>query len=130
MFSADEVPASIAFLVDNSNSMRPNRERVIASAVEFADHAHPNDEIIVLTFNEQVRHAFGPALAGQIDPGRFASAMSQAIAARGMTAIYDGILAGLERLQKGQHSRQVLIVVSDGEDNASNAKLASQCSPI
>jgi VWFA-related protein len=123
MFSADEVPASIAFLIDNSNSMRPNRERVIASAVEFVGHAHPQDEVVVLTFNEQVRHAFGPALAGQVDPGRFASAMSQAIAARGMTAIYDGILAGLDRLQNGGHSRQVLIVVSDGEDNASAAKL-------
>ena len=121
VFSAEEVPASIAFLIDNSNSMRPNRERVIASAVEFVGHAHPEDEILVLTFNEQVRHAFGPARAGQVDPARCASAMSQAIAARGMTAIYDGILAGLKRLQNGQHSRQVLIVVSDGEDNASAA---------
>ena len=123
MFSADEVPASIAFLIDNSNSMRPNRERVIASAAEFIGHAHPSDELFVLTFNEEVRHAFGPALAGQIDRSRFVSAMSQAIAARGMTAIYDGILAGLKRLLNSQHSRQVLIVVSDGEDNASVAKL-------
>ena len=36
MFSADEVPASVGFLIDNSNSMRPSRERVIASSVAFA----------------------------------------------------------------------------------------------
>ena len=36
MFSADEVPASVGFLIDNSNSMRPSRERVVASAVAFA----------------------------------------------------------------------------------------------
>src|SRR6185503_5229815 len=41
MFSADEVPASVGFLIDNSNSMRPNRERVVASAVAFAAHSHP-----------------------------------------------------------------------------------------
>lgn len=122
MFSADEVPASVVLLIDNSNSMRPNRDRVIAAATEFISHVHPKDEIVVLTFNEEVRHAFGPAHAGQVDPARFASAMSQAIAARGMTAIYDGVHAGLKRLEKAQHSRQVLIVVSDGEDNASAAK--------
>ena len=61
MFSGDEVPASVGFLIDNSNSMRPNRERVIASAVEFAKHSHPKDEVFVMTFNEQVRPAFGPA---------------------------------------------------------------------
>ena len=121
MFSADEVPASIGFLIDNSNSMHPNRERVIAAAVEFARHSHPQDEIFVMTFNEQVRHAYGPAVAGEMNPATFRAAMARAIAARGMTAIYDGILAGLKRVGIGGQTRQVLIVVSDGDDNASTA---------
>lgn len=123
MFSADEVPASIGLLIDNSNSMRPNRERVIASAVEFARHSHPKDEIFVLTFNEQVRPAFGPVVIGEMNMGEFGSAMSHAITARGMTAIYDGILEGLRRVGRGQHTRQVLIVISDGDDNASRSTL-------
>lgn len=121
MFSADDVPASVGLLIDNSNSMRPNRERVIASAVELVKHSYPKDEIFVLTFNEEVRRAWGPSITGETDPGRFASAMSAAIVARGMTAIYDAILAGLQRLAGGMHSRQVLIAVSDGDDNASKA---------
>jgi Ca-activated chloride channel family protein len=121
MFSADEVPASIGFLIDNSNSMHPNRERVIAAAVEFSKHSHPKDEIFVMTFNEQVRHAFGPAVAGEMNPATFRAAMTRAIGARGMTAIYDGILAGLKRVGEGGQTRQVLIVVSDGDDNASTA---------
>src|SRR5687768_15222350 len=125
MFSSDEVPASVGFLIDNSNSMRPNRDRVIASAVEFAKHSHPKDEIFVVTFNETVRPAFGPVVVGEMNMGVFGSAMSQAITARGMTAIYDGILDGLKRVSRGQHSRQVLIVVSDGGDNASFAPLNS-----
>ena len=40
-----------------------------------------------------------------------------------MTAIYDGIMSGLSRLERARHTRQVLIVVSDGGDNASQAKL-------
>jgi Ca-activated chloride channel family protein len=120
MFSADEVPASIGFLIDNSNSMQPSRERVIASSVAFAKHAHPQDEIFVLTFNEAVRHAFGPAVVEQMDSAVFARAMSEAIVGRGMTAIYDGLAAGLSRLEHARHTRQVLIVVSDGGDNASH----------
>ena len=123
MFSADEVPATIGFLIDNSNSMRPSRERVVASSVAFAKHADPRDEIFVMTFNEQVRRAWGPTVVSEINPEAFASAMSAAITARGMTAIYDGILAGLQGLEHARHTRQVLIAVSDGGDNASKATL-------
>jgi VWFA-related protein len=130
MFSADEVPATVGFLIDNSNSMRPNRERVIASSVAFAGSAHPKDEIFVLTFNETVRRAWGPAIAGEMNAGAFASAMDAAIVARGMTAIHDGILAGLERLRHARHTRQVLIVVSDGDDNASTATMEQAVSQV
>jgi len=123
MFSAEDVPATIGVLIDNSNSMQPNRDRVIASAVAFAKSSHPQDEIFVLTFNDTVQHAFGPRVIADVDPGIFEQSMSQAIVARGMTAIYDGIVAGLSRLDHAVHTRQVLIVVSDGGDNASKAKL-------
>ncbi len=123
MFSADEVPASVGFLIDNSNSMRPSRDRVIASSLAFAANSHPQDEIFVLTFNETVRHAWGPRVIAEIDPGAFRMAMSDAIIARGMTAIYDGIAAGLSRLERARHTRQVLVAVSDGGDNASKTSL-------
>ena len=123
MFSSDEVPASVGFLIDNSSSMGPNRDRVIASAVEFAKHSHPKDEVFVVTFNEHVLPVFGPVVVGEMNMGEFGSSMSQAITARGMTAIYDGILDGLRRVGRGQHTRQVLIVISDGDDNASRATL-------
>lgn len=123
MFSADEVPATVGLLIDNSNSMRPNRDGVIASTVAFAQNSHPQDEIFVLTFNETVRHPWGPRIVGETDPGAFRVAMADAITARGMTAIYDGIAAGLARLERAKHTRQVLVAISDGGDNASKTKL-------
>jgi Ca-activated chloride channel family protein len=123
MFSADEVPATVGFLIDNSNSMRPSRERVIAASVAFAQHSHPQDEIFALTFNEAVQEAWRPTIVSEMNTAMFASAMSSAITARGMTAIYDGIMSGLSRLDGARHTRQVLIVVSDGDDNASKATL-------
>jgi VWFA-related protein len=130
MFSADEVPATVGFLIDNSNSMRPNRERVVASAVAFAGHSHPQDEIFALTFNEAVQEAWSPKVVSEINPAEFASAMSASIVARGMTAIYDGIMSGLSRLERAKHTRQVLIVVSDGGDNASRSKLEDTLSRV
>jgi VWFA-related protein len=96
---------------------------VIAAAVAFAGNSHPQDEIFVLTFNETVRRAWGPTVVSEMDGAAFASAMNAAIVAHGMTAIYDGILGGLSRLESARHTRQVLIVVSDGDDNASKAGL-------
>lgn len=123
MFSSDEVPASVGFVIDNSNSMRPSRERVVASALAFATRAHPQDEIFALTFNEAVQEAWRPTIVADMNPAEFASSMSTAIVARGMTAIYDGIMSGLSRLERARHTRQVLIVVSDGGDNASRATI-------
>jgi Ca-activated chloride channel homolog len=123
MFSSDEVPATVGFLIDNSNSMRASRERVIAASVAFAQHSHPQDEIFALTFNESVQQAWRPTIVSDMNTAMFASAMSSAIVARGMTAIYDGIMAGLSRLDHAKHTRQVLIVVSDGDDNASKVTL-------
>ena len=121
MFSAEDVPATVGFLIDNSNSMRPSRERVIASAASFVKNSHPQDEIFVLTFNDIVRRAWGPSIIENMDANAFEKTMGEQIVASGMTAIYDGIVAGLEWQARAAHTRQVLIVVSDGGDNASKA---------
>jgi Ca-activated chloride channel homolog len=123
MFSAEEVPASVGFLIDNSNSMRPSRERVVASTAAFVAKADPRDETFVLTFNEAVQEAWPPTVVSEMNPARFAAAMTSAIVARGMTAVYDGIGSGLSRLERARHTRQVLIVISDGGDNASRLTL-------
>jgi VWFA-related protein len=41
----------------------------------------------------------------------------------GTTALYDAIIEGLRRLQESSHDKKVLIVISDGGDNASKATL-------
>jgi VWFA-related protein len=46
-------------------------------------------------------------------------ALTRAITARGQTAIYNAVAQGLDYVSKGQFDRQILVVVSDGGDNAS-----------
>ena len=46
------------------------------------------------------------------------------IDADGMTALYDAMAAALEHLKKGNRDKKVLLVVSDGGDNASKHNLS------
>jgi VWFA-related protein len=45
------------------------------------------------------------------------------ITANGMTALYDAVAAALNHLEKGNRDKKVLIVISDGGDNASKQQL-------
>src|SRR5690349_5727699 len=83
MFSAEEVPATVGFLIDNSNSMQPNRERVVASATSFVKNSHPKDEIFVLTFNDIIRRAWGPSIIENMNPEAFSKTMLEQIVANG-----------------------------------------------
>lgn len=124
MFSGEDVPATIGVLIDNSSSMGPSRERVVAAALAFTETSHPEDEVFVLTFNEHVRPAWGPVVISKTTPAVFKATVARAIMAAGMTAVYDAIEEGLRRVRRGIHTRQVLVVISDGSDNASQAKEA------
>ncbi len=122
-FSSTDAPASIGLLIDNSTSMATKRERVIASVVGFAGLSNPEDEIFVLAFNENVHEAWSSRVIEQSDLSVLQTTLEKNISARGKTALYDAIARGLERLARGKHARQVLVIVSDGSDNASRTTL-------
>lgn len=118
-FSTTDAPATIGLLIDNSTSMSSKRERVIAAAVQFAELSNPEDEVFVLAFNEQVREAWPARVLDESSVSVLRATLMNQISARGQTALYDAVNGGLERLARGKHTRQVLVIVSDGSDNAS-----------
>jgi VWFA-related protein len=119
VFSAADAPATIGLLVDNSTSMAPHRELVVAAAVQFAELSNPQDEIFVLAFNEQVRDAWEPRVIEQSDVSILRATLLNRISARGKTALHDAVDRALDRLTGARYARQVLVVISDGSDNAS-----------
>lgn len=129
-FSSADAPASIGLLIDNSTSMASKRERVIAAAAQFAQLSNPDDEVFVLAFNEHVQDAWGPRVLQQSDLEDLRAALSRNISARGQTALYDAVTAGLDLLGGGKHTRQVLVIVSDGSDNASRDTVDSMLARI
>jgi Ca-activated chloride channel family protein len=119
-FSNQDAPVTVGLLIDSSGSMGGNRARVIAAAVAFAQNSNPQDEIFALGFNENITIPMPADTPFTNDIPTLRAALLKAIAARGQTAVYDAVNAGLQYLNKGKYERKVLILVSDGGDNASS----------
>jgi Ca-activated chloride channel homolog len=123
-FLADaDSPVTVGLLIDGSASMYGSRDLVIAAATAFAEAGHPDDEVFALAFNDEVRPALPPEAPFTSDPHVMREALEHAISARGRTALYDAIRSGLDYVGRGSRQRRVLVVVSDGGDNASETPL-------
>ncbi len=121
-FSHEDIPVTVGLVVDNSGSMGPKLRDVVAAALVFARSSNPHDQMFVVNFNEAV--SFG--LRGNApftDQATQLEVALSSIRARGETALYDAVAAALEHLKKGNRDKKVLIVISDGGDNASKHKL-------
>jgi Ca-activated chloride channel homolog len=128
-FSHEDVPVTVGLVIDNSGSMRPKRSDVIAAAMAFVHSSNPQDQIFVVNFNEHVRMGLPANLPFTNNAAQLETALSRNVLS-GMTALYDAIAAALEQLQKGKWDKKVLIVVSDGGDNASTRTLAQVLSMV
>jgi Ca-activated chloride channel homolog len=122
-FTQEDIPVTVGLVVDNSGSMRPKRREVIAAALAFARFSNSDDQMFVITFNEHVSFGLPPDTVFTDEMATLEVALSR-IAADGMTALYDATAAALEHLKKGNRDKKVLIVVSDGGDNASKHSLS------
>jgi Ca-activated chloride channel homolog len=112
-FSHEDIPVTVGLVVDHSGSMRHKLSDLIAAAETFARASNPADQIFVVNFNEHVVLA--------------SSELQRAIAetpATGKTALYDAVVAGLRQIRTGARDKKVLIVISDGGDNASRVTRA------
>jgi VWFA-related protein len=120
LFTSEDAPVTVGLLIDSSGSMQPNRERVIAAAAAFAEWSHPSDELFALAFNDSVRAALPSTTPFTSDVAVLQDALTNTIRASGRTALFDAIAAGLDYLGRGRHERRILVIVSDGGDNASH----------
>jgi Ca-activated chloride channel homolog len=119
LFLGEDAPVTAGLVIDNSGSMYGNQELVAAAASAFAENSKPLDEIYALTFNDEVKAVLPPSTPFTNDVRTLREAFSRAIVARGRTALYDGIAEGLRYATSGSHARKVLVILSDGGDNAS-----------
>lgn len=121
-FAANDAPVTVGLIVDNSGSMASKRPQVVTAGLDFARSSNPSDEFFIVNFNNRVYSA----LPAGVDFTDQRSMLHSAVFLGnpvGQTALYDAIDYGLQRLASGHHEVRVLIVVSDGGDNASHLSL-------
>jgi Ca-activated chloride channel homolog len=117
-FSHDDIPVEVGLIIDNSGSMRPKRAEVIAAALAFARSSNPQDQMFTVNFNENISFGLPENMPFTDQVVQLEIALSR-ISTNGETALYDAVAAGFEHLKKGNRDKKVLIVISDGADNAS-----------
>ena len=123
LFRHEDVPVTVGLVVDHSGSMRRKLADVIVAAGTFARSSSPEDQMFVVNFNEKVSLGLPAELPLSNRPEDLASAIADA-PATGMTALYDAMIQARKQLQTGSREKKVLIVISDGGDNASTHTLA------
>ena len=123
LFTNEDTPVTVGLVIDASGSMRPKIGEVVAAALRFARLSNPQDELFAVRFNDDVQDLMPvpPFLLASDLAGLEAAVNS--IHPDGRTALYDGLMDGLDHLTQGTRARKVLVVISDGGDNASEAKL-------
>lgn len=120
VFKHEDVPVSFGLVVDNSGSMRDKRPQVNAAALTFVKTSNPQDEGFVVNFNDDYYLDTEHDFTSDLDEMKTAL---ERIDARGSTALYDAVIGSLDHLKKGTRDKKVILVVTDGEDNASRHSL-------
>ena len=90
--------------------------------MEFARSSNPQDQMFVVNFNERVSLGLPDGTPFTDQPEQLRVALTR-FHANGQTALYDALAAAIAHLKLGNRDKKVLIVVSDGGDNASKSKL-------
>jgi len=121
-FRAEDSPATIGLVIDNSASMSRKRDRVLSAAMTFTDASNPQDELFIVGFNERATLALPRSMSFTSDIDQLHRAL---VGTRmmGRTALYDAIAMALDHLELGRQQRKALVVLSDGADNASAVTL-------
>ena len=118
-FRHEDLPVSIGLLIDNSGSMYDKLPAVEKAAVDLVKLSNPKDEEFLVDFNSDA--FIDQDFTSSLD--KLQQGLSY-IKPSGGTAAYDALVASADYLTKGaKNAKQVLIIITDGEDNASSATL-------
>jgi Ca-activated chloride channel family protein len=118
-FSHEDIPVTVGLVVDGSGSMRPKHNDVLSAAQTFVAASNASDEMFVVNFNEYVSFGLPDDVPFTSKPAALQSALALS-PITGQTALYDAMATALQQLKRGSRDKKVLIVISDGGDNASS----------
>lgn len=114
-FSDADAPVSLGILFDTSDSMSGEKIRKAQKALErFINTSHPNDEYFLIAFNSRAQ-----LLLDRTRDGESVLRKLTLIEPKNNTALYDACYLGVEKVTRGTHQKKAMLIISDGQDNAS-----------
>src|SRR5215471_5546513 len=98
---SNDLPVSVGIVFDSSQSMQQKLSTATRAVDRFLQDIHEEDDIFLMTFDESVkiRQDFTSAR------DKLTSALGKVKLAYG-TALYDGVIAGIERVRKGKQAKK------------------------
>jgi Ca-activated chloride channel homolog len=112
-FSDDDSPVNLGIVFDVSGSMKGKLDRARDALKAFIQTSHSDDDFFLVGFNQRAN-----LLAEFTDGDALASKLTL-VDPNGQTALYDATYLGIEKVRQGRHSRNAILLISDGQDNSS-----------
>lgn len=114
-FSDADAPVSVGILFDVSGSMSGEKIGKARKALErFIGTSHPSDEYFLIAFNNRAQ-----LLMDRTRDGEAVLRKLTLVKPKENTALYDAVYLGVERVTRGTHQKRAMLIISDGQDNAS-----------
>lgn len=114
-FSDEDAPVSVGILFDVSGSMSGEKIAKARQALsKFIGTSHPMDEYFLIAFNKRAQLLLDRTRNGEAVLDKLTY-----IQPKDNTALYDAVYLGVDKVTRGAHQKRAMIVISDGQDNAS-----------
>ncbi len=114
-FTDTDAPVSIGILFDISDSMSGEKIGKARKALErFINTSHPSDEYFLIAFNSRAQ-----LLLDRTRDGESVLQKLTLVQPKNNTALYDAVYLGTEKVSRGSHQKKAMLIISDGQDNAS-----------
>jgi Ca-activated chloride channel family protein len=119
-FTNERVPIGLGVLLDTSDSMYGKRIQDARATVDrfLFGLLDPADEFFIVAFNHQVH-----ILTEWTNTPEVVRSALEAIKPWGATAVYDAVLRALPIIDRRSRQRAALLIISDGDDTASDATM-------
>jgi len=117
-FRHEDIPVALGIVIDNSGSMREKRDRVNKATLNLVRSSNAQDQVFIVNFNDE----YYLDQDYTSDVNKLGEALEK-VESRGGTALYDALVASADHLKRAKLQKKVLLVVTDGEDNASREAL-------
>lgn len=117
--NSDNSPISWGLLIDLSERMGSIISDVSKAALHLVDQQGSRDEMFILGFNDRV-----DTLCEFSSDRKKLRDSTQALTAGGRSALYDAVATALDKFKQAKNQKKVLVLVTDGHDNASQRSFA------